>query len=687
MSSLLTKRNHSQILSTSSTALSESDVPQENINKKLFLSPTMTKPTPISAENSVSLTKAIKPNFGDNVQISEKFKWNKCSEEIDGQIAVHHNLKRRDDYIIKSECKLFPSFSLDKSFNFDNKIGFNWHKTWNLPKIRVSMMNKQKCIPNHLKENLFVRISACAIWTATNHFTEVGLEGKKLELSLKHETATFERLKFQHTTNTTKHLAKFHILLSFLLKENEQDVLIESYISPSIFVNTNATTVTKCGRLRTFFKPFHPAKLDNLYYKEDYTATKLLGDDCVGFFRYLTALKHKDKIKHLLFLCIRFPQCVTLYYNTNTLRDFWECKRSLEEVILIHLQSILNEIEENHLYGSQSKCIKHTKKTTTENKAFIAVFNTKHDFLDTFAFVSQIHKFAKVVSTSRIQMVINSNNLPDEFTPLAHHKISTAYKRIYQELSMDTTFLPLREQFTDATKINPALSTLKFSPREANSQSSSTEEDVSFPLLSVPISTSDSVDENSGSSSEIVARLQAQTVNQTLFKDDPESINLLSTREENQNFIPIENHLRQLSNYTETNRATDISNIIVDSSADSNPQPFNDGTVGEMNDWNTVQIEDELESLKSHLAALQENLILGQIVLLIIHTLRQSENYFELHDQPPSLNTLPPRENDSLIPRSVEQSNVLHIIPDYMLPILKEISTVLNTLWNQQNRS
>jgi hypothetical protein len=691
MSSLLTKRKYSQFLSLSGTSLLESDTFQETPNKKLFLSPTMTQPINISPGNSVSITQANNPNFGDNFQTSEKFKWNKCSEELNGQIAVHHNLKRRDDYIIKCECKLFPSFSLDKSFNFDNKIGFNWHKTWNLPKIRVSVMDKQKekCVPHNLKENLFVKISACAIWTATNHFTDVGLEGKTLELSLKHETATFERLRFQHTTNTTKQQAKFHIVLSFLLKQNEQDVLIESYISPAIFVNTKAMTITKCDRLKSFFKPFHPAKLDNLCYKEDYTATKLLEDDCVGLFRYLKAFKHKDKVKHLLFLCIRFPQCVTLYYNTSILRDFWEGKRSLEEVILIHLQSILNEIEENYLQESQSKCKKRSKKRTSESKAFIVVFNTKHDFLDTFAFVSQIYKYAKVVSTSRIQLVINSNNLPDEFIPLAHHNVSTAYKRIYQELSMDTTFLPLRES-TDATKINPALSTLKLCPREdTNSLSSSTEENVSFPFLSVPISTSASVDENSRSSLEILnkARLQSQTVDQTLFKDDPESINLLSNREENQNFIPIENQLEQLSNYTETNRATEISNIIVDSNADSNPQPFYYGTVGEMNDWNTVLIEDELESLKSHLATLQENLILGRIVLLIIRTLRQSENYFEVFDQPPSLNNLPPIENDSLIFSSVEQSNVVHIIPDYMLPILNEMSAVLNTLWNQQNRS
>jgi hypothetical protein len=78
---------------------------------------------------------------------------------------------------------------------------------------------------------------------------------------------------------------------------------------------------------------------------------------------------------------MKFPHCVKLYYNARKLQDYWESNRSLEEAILIHLQSILNKSEEMRLNKSQPNHIKRFKTRTSESKApIIVLFNPQNDF-------------------------------------------------------------------------------------------------------------------------------------------------------------------------------------------------------------------------------------------------------------------------------------------------------------------
>jgi hypothetical protein len=176
----------------------------------------------------------------------------------------------------------------------------------------------------------------------------------------------------------------------------------------------------------------------------------------------------------------------------------------------------------------------------------------------------------------------------------------------------------------------PKRSILTLSQREDADSPAPVQEHFSSPFLSESIVTAVSFDENSGSSPKnLNGKEQLETVDHA-FSNIPESTNLFLNREENQNFIPAENQL-QISNFTETNRLTESSN---DSIVDSGPQLFDNGAFVETR-WNNVRIEDELEMLKGFLTTLQENLLLGQILLLIIQKLRQSQNhypsYYHLH--------------------------------------------------------
>jgi len=42
-----------------------------------------------------------------------------------------------------------------------------------------------------------------------------------------------------------------------------------------------------------------------------------ISNDFDGLFNYLTAPNIRHKVKHPLFLCIKFSNCIKLYYNTE----------------------------------------------------------------------------------------------------------------------------------------------------------------------------------------------------------------------------------------------------------------------------------------------------------------------------------------------------------------------------------
>jgi hypothetical protein len=66
-------------------------------------------------------------------------------------------------------------------------------------------------------------------------------------------------------------------------------------------------------------EPFHPENLDKMFIKRENKKKNdveiQILNEFEGLFNYLTAPNIRHKVKHPLFLCIKFSKCVKLYYN------------------------------------------------------------------------------------------------------------------------------------------------------------------------------------------------------------------------------------------------------------------------------------------------------------------------------------------------------------------------------------
>lgn len=73
--------------------------------------------------------------------------------------------------------------------------------------------------------------------------------------------------------------------------------------------------------MASFVDPFLPEILDKAYTKRENkkktdTEIKIL-NDTEGLFNYLTAPNIRHKVKHPVFLCLKFSNCVKLFINTK----------------------------------------------------------------------------------------------------------------------------------------------------------------------------------------------------------------------------------------------------------------------------------------------------------------------------------------------------------------------------------
>lgn len=73
--------------------------------------------------------------------------------------------------------------------------------------------------------------------------------------------------------------------------------------------------------MTSFVEPFQPDNLDKPYIKRENkkkSDTEIkINNDAEGLFNYLTAPNIRHKVKHPLFLCLKFSSTVKLYYNKD----------------------------------------------------------------------------------------------------------------------------------------------------------------------------------------------------------------------------------------------------------------------------------------------------------------------------------------------------------------------------------
>lgn len=272
-------------------------------------------------------------------------------------------------YEVKSTgAQLRMKVLLDKPFKNNKRLGFNWHKSWNIPKITVKMEGR------HLIEKLSEKMHLYAFAVKRSHgsmaaaspalmggseiFQSIGLKGQTA-CELSDEETTLSGLSFSSTSYIHTG-AKFVLLLIVsvgkLLPGSKNNKILFCKISPEIYVDSRKSAREpenlKSKKLATFFQTFDPAsysKKKNQLPISSSSRNSLLtslppntpsnGKDYTGVIEYLTAQNIRNKVRNPIFLAIRFPDCFTIHYNPVAPK----LEGKTEEGVLLEFQSALKE--------------------------------------------------------------------------------------------------------------------------------------------------------------------------------------------------------------------------------------------------------------------------------------------------------------------------------------------------------
>jgi len=238
---------------------------------------------------------------------------------------------------------------MEKTFKYDPKVGWNWHKSWNLPTISIiiSVIDNETIQEILCPSNLYVEIYAVkAVFNNLEnfHLHDVGLCGQtKAEIT--DGVGSFTSLKFS-TTSYINEGVKFHLVICLMFKQEDSGnpKILFSRISPPIFIDSrrSARGAHKQRILANSFSDFFESQLlIKKFVKKDAKSkdkvpnnTEEIDNSLKGLFNYLTAPNIRHKIKHPLFLAMKFNLGIKLYllkeeFNTESeeelLKKVHEC--------------------------------------------------------------------------------------------------------------------------------------------------------------------------------------------------------------------------------------------------------------------------------------------------------------------------------------------------------------------------
>ncbi|CAD8197297.1 unnamed protein product [Paramecium octaurelia] len=215
----------------------------------------------------------------------------------------------------------------EKQLKYSEELGWNWHKSWNLPNIVVRLEIKDSQTQELLlsPKNLYAQLYAVKKVQEGSRviLQDVGLRGTS-KLELIDGQAYFSALRFASTSYNNEGV-KFHLLMSVYIQnsDTEKPQILNSTISPPIFVDSRKSAGnSEQKKLYLHAEPFTFDLLDKKYFKrENKRKTEQdveIENDFESLFNYLTAPNIRHKVKHPLFLIIKFSTCVSLYYNPMT---------------------------------------------------------------------------------------------------------------------------------------------------------------------------------------------------------------------------------------------------------------------------------------------------------------------------------------------------------------------------------
>ncbi|CAD8194753.1 unnamed protein product [Paramecium octaurelia] len=203
----------------------------------------------------------------------------------------------------------------ERELQFSNDLSWNWHKSWNIPNLSIKLQLEDEDTPQWMDcqaQLMAVKLNQDGV------YEEVGLEGVTTQ-ELVDGKAFFSGVKFNSTTyNHQGH--KFHLIL--LLKSANN--IITALESPPIFVDSRKSARDE-HRQTQFIQPFEPKYLERNFCKKEKHFNDVIQapieNNENGLHNYLTAPNIRNKIKHPLFLALKFSKCMTIYHMRTMITD------------------------------------------------------------------------------------------------------------------------------------------------------------------------------------------------------------------------------------------------------------------------------------------------------------------------------------------------------------------------------
>ncbi|CAD8055055.1 unnamed protein product [Paramecium sonneborni] len=207
---------------------------------------------------------------------------------------------------------VYLKIDTEREFQHTNDLGWNWHKSWNIPNISIKLVLKNEECAQWM--NCQVQLMAVKL-LQPDLFEEVGLEGTTL-YELEEGRAFFNGVKFNSTTyNHQGH--KFQLLL--VIKEGENIIL--TLQSPPIFIDSRKSARDEHRQIQ-YIQPFEPKYLERNFCKKEKHQNDVIDapieNNENGLHNYLTAPNIRNKIKHPIFLALKFSRCFSIYYSGNS---------------------------------------------------------------------------------------------------------------------------------------------------------------------------------------------------------------------------------------------------------------------------------------------------------------------------------------------------------------------------------
>jgi len=382
-------------------------------------------------------------------QIPAKWEWLPCNYELkreEKSIETHWSLSPTIQ-LIGNDQKNPPimdiSINLERPFMHNDELGWNWHKSWNLPNLTISIKindaisNDPILPPADLKAQLF---AVKVLLNKSEQFKlyDLGLKGSTVQ-DLSEGQCTFSAIKFSSTSYNNDGV-KFHLIVLIYIQDDTRSRacprILYSRISPPIFVDSRKSArdsnVTRNKKIVCkYFDPFPADTFEKTFIKRNTklneSKEEIIENSLGGLSQYFTAPNIRNKVKHPVFLAAKFSNCVRLFYNANLMKIPLD-KEKKEEDMIIMMQKVLMEssFKEKGESTNSSKAF--------DNKYFILLIEEPSN-LDSFQLNKKISDYLEPIINDVLHIIFNSNIVPPHFRELPNKNLVNAYTNVYNKLN------------------------------------------------------------------------------------------------------------------------------------------------------------------------------------------------------------------------------------------------------------